>query len=118
MDNTSNDVKLSRSLRSIESFDFKTNCLFCTKGAKLHAKKRGYDVFPVRSLEFQDTISRVCGERKDDWSCVVLIRLSLALDLPAAKAVYHQACNVNFRTGRQMPQYFQDNNESINKNVH
>ena len=94
------------------------NHLILKLGAKLHAKKHGYDVFPVRSLEFQDTINRVYGERKDDWSSAVLSRLSLALDLPAAEAVYHQACNVNFRTGRQMPRYFQDNNESLNKYVH
>ena len=25
------------------------------------------------------------------------------IDLPAAEAVYHQSCNANFRTGKQIP---------------
>ena len=28
-------------------------------------------------------------------------------DLPAAHAVYHQTCNVNFRTHRQLPQLYE-----------
>ncbi|XP_053373150.1 uncharacterized protein LOC123533634 [Mercenaria mercenaria] len=103
-----NNHVTSRSLRSEDSFDFKTKCLFCTKNAKVCANKRGYDVFPVRSFEFQKTVHKLCNERKDEWAVNVLSRLSLAIDLPAAEAVYHQTCNVNFRTGRQIPKCFQD----------
>ena len=40
-------------------------------------------------------------------------RLEYAQDLHAADAVYHQACNVNFRTGKQVPQkYGTDGNEN------
>lgn len=46
----------NRALRSVESFDFKHNCLFCTKHAKVCVRKRGQDVYPVRSLEFQRSI--------------------------------------------------------------
>lgn len=109
------NVKVSRSLRSASSFDFKVKCLFCTKTAKLNAKKRGYDVFPVRSFEFQETINIICYERNDAWSCDVLSRLTIALDLPAAEAVYHQSCYVNFRTGRQIPQCFQDTEDTAFK---
>ena len=28
-------------------------------------------------------------------------------NLPAADAVYHQTCNVNFRTNRQLPQLYE-----------
>ena len=30
-------------------------------------------------------------------------RMSHAIDLPAADAMYHQLCNVNFRTDRNIP---------------
>ncbi|KAH3738417.1 hypothetical protein DPMN_045050 [Dreissena polymorpha] len=45
----------------------------------------------------------VCESRKDEWGYQVLARLEFAQDLHAADAMYHQTCNVNFRTARQLP---------------
>ena len=85
---------------------------FCGKPAKLNNKKRGADVYPVRTLEFQDTIKQKCTERNDSWSHEVLNRISSVLDLPAADALYHQKCNVNFRTLRQIPRSYLDTDET------
>lgn len=34
--------------------------------------------------------------------------MDYAQDLPAVEAVYHQVCNVNFRTGKQIPLQLQE----------
>lgn len=57
----------------------------------------------MRTQDFQDSIAQICKERNDEWSETVLDRLEYAQDLHAADAVYHQACSVNFRTGKQVP---------------
>ncbi|XP_045211013.2 uncharacterized protein LOC123562441 [Mercenaria mercenaria] len=98
----------TRLLRSGNDFDFKHKCLFCGKDAKNSSRKRGHDVFPVRSTDFQSTIKEICAQRNDKWADIVACRLVYVIDLFAADAVYHQSCNVNFRTGRQIPKAFQD----------
>ena len=98
----------SRSLRSkTEAFAFTENCLFCGQFAKCDGKKRGYDVYPVRTLDFQKTILNICSIREDAWAQKVSARIEFATDLPAVDAIYHQTCNVNFRTNRDIPKYFQ-----------
>ena len=57
----------------------------------------------MRTQDFQDSIAQICKERNDEWSEIVLGRLEYAQDLRAADAVYHQACSINFRTGKQVP---------------
>ena len=84
-------------------FDFQTNCLFCGTDAKYKDRKKGYDVFPVRTLEFQSSIKDICKKRCDDWSKIVLGRIEFAQDLPAIEARYHQTCCSNFRSGYQIP---------------
>lgn len=37
-------------------------------------------------------------------------RIAFAHDLPAADAIYHQACNVNFRTEKQIPMKYSSEN--------
>ena len=59
-------------------------------------------VIPVRTQGFQDSIAQIYKERNDEWSEIVLGRLEYTQDLHAADAVYHQACSVNFRTGKQV----------------
>ncbi|XP_060064476.1 alpha-(1,3)-fucosyltransferase C-like [Ylistrum balloti] len=86
------------SLRSRnEQFNFRDPCLFCGQDAKLNDKKRGIDVYPVRTLLFQSVLLDICRQRSDMWSSEVEKRINMALDLPAADAVYHQSCSVNFR---------------------
>ncbi|XP_067654113.1 ankyrin repeat domain-containing protein 17-like [Haliotis asinina] len=36
--------------------------------ARLSGKKRSYEVHPVRTLEFQSTIQKICQERGDEWA--------------------------------------------------
>lgn len=101
-----NNINNNYVTRSIVTFDFRNACIFCGKHAKFNSKKRGADVFPVRTIEFQDTIKQKCVERNDSWSQEVFNRISSVLDLPAADALYHQ--NVNFRTLRQIPRSYLD----------
>ena len=85
------------------AFDYKENCVFCGLTAKYDGKKRGFDVITIKTQEFQNSIAQVCKARNDEWSITVLGRIEYALDLCAADAVYHKACSVNFRTGKQIP---------------
>lgn len=88
------------------TFRFGEDCLFCGKPAPYNEKKRGgMDVYPVRSTSFQESVLNSCAKRKDEWSTSVASRIAYAQDLVAADAVYHQSCNVNFRTGKQLPQH-------------
>lgn len=83
-------------------FNTKEHCFFCGQPAKNDGRKRGNDVIPVRTQDFQDSIAQICKERNGEWSEIVLGRLEYAQDLHAADTVYHQACSVNFRTGKQV----------------
>jgi len=106
----SKEENTSISRRSTTSrFIWKDHCLFCGQPAKCNGRKRGYDVFPVRTKDFQDSINEICKARNDEWAKTVRGRLEYAQDLHAADAVYHQACNVNFRTGKQVPKKLDNN---------
>lgn len=91
-------------LRSHYTFEFCNHCLFCGQFAKYEeGKKRGFEVYPVRTKDFEDSLIEVCHSRRDEWSETVLGRLASVNDLHAADAVYHQQCSSNFRTGKQLP---------------
>ncbi|CAH3187344.1 unnamed protein product [Porites lobata] len=106
----------SRTLRSSEpTFDFGERCLFCSQPAKLTGNKRGHDVFPVRTLDFQTALNRICEERRDGWAEKVHGRISFSQDLIAAGAIYHQVCSTNFRTGKQVPPSHQTNGSKRQK---
>lgn len=85
---------------------FKLNVFFCGKYAKVDGRKKGFGVNKVRSLDFKQSVATNCKDRNDDWACDVSPRLLTVIDLPTADAVYHQSCNVNFRTGRQISKPF------------
>ena len=54
-----NEQEPKRSLRTQTSkFDFKSRCLFCASYAKFShtTKKRSHDIYPVRTLDFQNKI--------------------------------------------------------------
>ena len=40
-------------------------CLFCGQPAKMTGSKRGHDVYPVRTRDFQTTILSQCKTRRD-----------------------------------------------------
>ena len=98
-------VENRRDLRSLQKpFNFQEHCMFCGQPAKnTEGKRRGFDVFPVRTKYFQDTVIKICHSRNDKWSETVLGRLACVNDLHAADAVYHHQCSCNFRTGRNIP---------------
>ena len=54
------------------------------------------------------TVLLACDERgiADEWAEIMRGRIESVQDLPAADAVYHGACNTNFRTNRNVPRMF------------
>ena len=54
-------------------------------------KRRDYDVpaFPVRTIEFKDTVLKSCDERGDAWAATVKARVLHVHDLHIVDAVYH-----------------------------
>ena len=78
------NTKLSSTRLTSNKFEFKSKCLFCTEFAKLSNKKRGSDVFPVRTIDFQDNILEICTKRNDTWAREVSERIAQVIDLPAA----------------------------------
>lgn len=99
-----------------ESFNFKTDCFFCGTNVDLEDQERGLgDVFRVTTLETKHTVLQTCFERKDEWAEVVRARILHVHDLPAADAIYHQACSVNFRTKKQVPMQFASEQPDVKK---
>ena len=64
------------------------------------------DVSKVTTIEMKGTILAICSGRRDAGSDAVQARMMHIHDLPAADAMYHQTCSVNFRTGKQTPKVF------------
>ncbi len=89
-----------------DKFSFKSNCFFCGQQAMAGNKRKAFDVISVRTIEYKDTVLTVCRERNDSWAHSVLARISSAHDLHAADAIYHKACDINFRTMRPIPTAF------------
>ncbi|VDI67384.1 tripartite motif-containing protein 63 [Mytilus galloprovincialis] len=50
----------NRVLRSQEQFNYRDNCLFCGQFADVKDKRKGTDVFPVRTKDFQSNIEKIC----------------------------------------------------------
>ena len=107
-ESTTDTINTPRSLRShAEKFDFQEHCLFCGHSTKVYGQKRGYDVWPVRTHNVHREILGICEIRGDEWAHTVRGRMEyVAHDLHAADAMYHQTCNVNFRTGKHIPKAF------------
>ena len=72
----------------------------------MNGKKRGNDVYSVKTFDFQKIIEKNCEERNDSWNREVKGRLGMINDLHAADGVYHQTCSVNFRTRKKHPYTF------------
>lgn len=105
---TSSRRSLTR--KAEQCFSFKTDCFFWGTKVELglnSKRKRLGEAFRVTTIETKDTILKICSERNDDWSETIRARLMNVHDLPAADAIYHQTCNVNFRTNRQLPQVYE-----------
>ncbi|KAL9955967.1 hypothetical protein ACROYT_G037376 [Oculina patagonica] len=93
--------------KSEKFFSFNTDCFYCGNEIDFEEqKKKPGEVFRVTTLETRVTVLEACSERGDFGVEVVQARISNVYDLPAAGAVYHQLCSVNFRTKKQMPKVF------------
>lgn len=95
---------------------FASQCLFCGQTAKKD-KKRSIEVYPVRTVDFQNNILMICDERRDEWSAEVRGRIESVNDLHAADAVYHQSCSVNFRTKKLSHKQFYPNRSASQRKV-
>ena len=90
-------------------FDSKTHCFFCgTDATKVDPKRKSEErIFYVKTDAFVQTILVNCKTRGDKWAIAVQGRIEyFGGDLHAADCVYHQSCNVNFRTMRGIPRQF------------
>ena len=94
-------------LRSAEkSFNFNGDCFLCGTPVDDGEQRKKVDAFKVTTIEMKHTILAICSERRDAWSDAVQARIMHIHDLPAADAMYHETCSVNFRTGKQIPKVF------------
>eukprot|EP00794_Sanderia_malayensis_P001511 gene1511-1666_t len=102
-------------------------CIICktyiedtkTASPAIYGKRKGfeYEYYPVRTKDFQSKIAEICMNRNDAWAAKVKGRLEFSQDLHASDALYHQQCNVNFRTGKDIPKVFQTSEGSISKKL-
>ena len=107
-------LPVKRSARvSLGPYDSKTHCLFCgtdtgTTSAKIDPKGKSVErIYYVKTDAFVQTILVHCKTRGDEWATAVQGRIEyFGGDLHAADCVYHQSCNVNFRTMRNIPRQF------------
>ena len=106
----SSSQKRRPSVQSVESlFSFQTDCFYCGSEVVFQSvdkKSRSRDAFKVATLETKNVVLGVCSQGGDIWAEAVRARLLHVHDLAASDAVYHQSCNVNFRTGKQIPQSY------------
>jgi hypothetical protein len=95
-----------KSLRvSTGPFLSNSNCLFCGKPVSLE----GSDYSHVMSDTFVRKIKECCDSRSDEWAFKVKGRIEYyGGDLYAADCLYHHVCDVNFRTGYDLPFQFRD----------
>ena len=89
-----------------KSFNFNGDCFLCGTPVDGGEQRKKVDVFKVITIEMKDTILAICSERRDAWSDAVQTPIMHIHDLPAADAMYHQTCSVNFCTGKQIPKVF------------
>ena len=91
-------------LRSTEVlFDYSKLCLFCGTSDIYDGRRSDFKLVPVRTYDCQSSLIAKCLNRNDDWAHRVKARIESVNDLHASHSVYHQCCNVNFRTGKQIP---------------
>ena len=90
-----------------DKFSFKSNCFFFVVSRPwLETREKVLMLISVRTIELKDTVLTVCQERNDSWTHSTLARILSAHGLHAADAIYHKACDINFRTLRQIPTGF------------
>ena len=105
-----NSNRRSLTCQAEQSFSFKTDCFFCGTKVEFEGQRKGsWETFKVTTIETKDKLLKMCSEWGDAWAETIRARLLSVNDLPAVNAVYHQTCNVNFRTKRQIPRVYEAN---------
>jgi len=64
--------------------------------------KGNVDVHSARTLELRENLLKCCADRGDTWALEVRGRLESCNDLVAEEAVYHRACYIRFKQGRDI----------------
>ena len=94
----------------IGPFDSQSDCLYC--GGKVVKRKNSAhfeDYSCVQTFIFSDRVLEKCKTQNDEWALNVQGRIEyFNRDLHAADCLYHHSCDVNFRTGRDVPIASQD----------
>ena len=62
-----------------------------------------------KNREFDKKVIEVCDKRNDALAISVKGGIRFTTDLHAADAVYHTACDLNFRTGKNLPKSYSEN---------
>ena len=99
------DIEVSTNVRrsQVETFQWKTHCLFCSKVLIIDDKHPGRHNKVVKA-EFcsKKSLLDKCIERGDKWADDVKRRLTDYIDLVASDAVYHKQCKSNFFTKKKV----------------
>ncbi len=85
------------------SFNFDEDCYYCSEHVSEREKKNGQTCF-VSTKIITSTVLKECDKRNDAWATEVRRRMNQVNDLRAADAIYHKQCDINFRTGRCVPE--------------
>ena len=91
-----------------KAFNFQLNCMLC--GTFISSPISIADgISMVQTLRLQRSIHRIANSRKDCWGRAVAGRINSIINLPPADARYHNSCNSNFRTGKDIPYKYSNN---------
>ncbi len=111
-------VKRSARL-STGPFDSQSDCLYCGgKVVKSKISAHFEDYSCVQTFIFSDRVLAQCRTRNDEWALNVQGRIEYFNgDLHAADCLYHHSCDVNFRTGRDVPMHHRTESSSKRRKV-
>ena len=111
-------LKSPKKRRQPRSEDYKPKCLFCGKEEKDQERGGGGggggggkrslvgQLKAVQTVEFQETVFRICSSRGDSWARDVKGKIEFLQDCVAHDVVYHNACFSNVRSDCQIPKMF------------
>ena len=106
MKDASSSNTLKRSKRVLnETFNSKSDCLFC--GTHVVLEQRDYSY--VKTHNSTSTFMSYCWKRKNEWASIVKSRIEYyGTDLYAANSIYYHSCRNNFRNGCDIPIHVQE----------
>jgi hypothetical protein len=99
-------LPVKRSARILSGpFNSNRDCLYCEKEIITRKTSPDYaDYSYVTTQTFAGKMLAHCKARGDEWSSSVQGRIEYFFgELVAANCIYHHSCDVNFRTGRNIP---------------